>query len=98
MHPESPIERFLDKIKGLFGGGSSDPSSPTPTGTDSEPIVLTDESTASEDTSKSSGLEVTIPLTIDFEFGPTPPMTPRRSEPPAIGKIRPPHFLYFSHR
>lgn len=69
------LSGFLDKIKGLFGGGSSNPSSSTSTGTDSEPTVLTDESTASEDTPKSPGLEVTIPLTIDFEFGSTPPMT-----------------------
>lgn len=76
IYSESPTESFLDKIKGLFGGGSGDPSSPTPTGTDSESIVLTDESTALEDTSKSSDLEFTIPLTIDFDFGSTPPMTP----------------------
>ena len=65
-----PADWFTDKIKGLFGGSSSDPSSSTSTGTDSEPTVLADEVTTSE-----SGLEVTIPLTIDFEFGSTPPMT-----------------------
>ncbi|KAF9649521.1 HSP70-domain-containing protein [Thelephora ganbajun] len=52
-----------DFIKGLFSGA------------DSEPAVLTDESTTSEDMPKSLGLELTIPLTIDFEFGSTPPMT-----------------------
>lgn len=67
--------RFVDRIKGLFGGGSGDPSSSTSTGTDSESTVLTDENTIPEDPPKSSGLEITVPLSIDFEFGPTPPMT-----------------------
>ena len=66
---------FVDKIKGLFGGSFSDLSSPTPTGTDSGIHVLTDENVVSEDTPRPSGSEISIPLTIDFEFGPTPPMT-----------------------
>ncbi|KAF9642883.1 hypothetical protein BDM02DRAFT_3192522, partial [Thelephora ganbajun] len=52
-----------DLIEGLFSGA------------DSESTVLTDESTGSEDMPRSLGLELTIPLTIDFEFGSTPPMT-----------------------
>ena len=66
---------FADKIKGLFGGSSGDLPSSIPTGTDSELAVLADESTTPEDPLKLPGLEATIPLTIDFEFGPMPPMT-----------------------
>lgn len=68
-------DQFTDRIKGLFGGGSSDPPSSTSTGTDSESTVLTDEDITPDDIPKSSSLEITVPLNIDFEFGPTPPMT-----------------------
>ena len=44
-------------------------------GTDSELDDFADEIITPEEPLKSSGLEVTIPLTIDFEFGSTPPMT-----------------------
>lgn len=70
-----PTDLFADRIKGLFGGGSGDPSSSTSIDTDSESTVLTDETIKPEDALKSSSLETTVPLTIDFEFGPTPPMT-----------------------
>lgn len=72
---KSRTDWFTDKIKGLFGGGSSDHSSSTSTGTDSEPTIPADEVIMSEDSPGSPGLEVTVPLTIDFEFGPAPPMT-----------------------
>lgn len=73
--PGPLTDRLPDRIKGLFGGGSSDPSSPASTDTDSESTVLTDENTTPEEILKSSGLEITVPLIVDFEFGPTPPMT-----------------------
>ena len=43
----------------------------TSTGTDSESAVLADDTNPSE-----SSFKVTVPLTVDFEFGSTRPMTP----------------------
>ncbi|KAF9642532.1 hypothetical protein BDM02DRAFT_3273434 [Thelephora ganbajun] len=62
------VEPATDGFKGLFSSA------------DSESTVLTDESTASEDMPRSLGLELTIPLTIDFEFGSTPPMTGKEKQ------------------
>ncbi|KAF9642311.1 hypothetical protein BDM02DRAFT_3193509 [Thelephora ganbajun] len=57
-----------DFIKGLFSGA------------DSESTVLTDERATSEDMPRSLGLELTIDLTIDFEFGSEPALALKQEE------------------
>ena len=56
-------------LSGISSGGS------TSTGADSQSTVLVDEIATSEDPLTPPGLQVTIPLTVDLEFGFTPPMT-----------------------